>query len=597
VSFELSRTSYETWKIRADAFSTSGSADGFTTALFSQMLIKLKLIQYLCFGSAFTGILCHRLFLSLIVALFNKSIKELMSFTEILWTATKNVVAKNRLAIGILFCIVIAGTISRVFFLFEPMRCDESYTFMHFAKRPLYLILSNYSLPNNHVLHSIAMHYSFYIFGNHLWALRLPALIAGLCLIPLTYLTAAKLYNTIAGIIAAILVASSAVLIDYSVDARGYTMVCMFTLLLILLAIFLQRSVNPFAWLSYSIIGALGLYTVPVMLYPIASVSAWLALLIYCENKQTIQKIRLWANLLLSLTVLSACTLLLYSPIILTTGLQSIFGNRFVTPLPPNIFLSELSNSFKLVWFSWNADLAFLASAMIGGGFLISLFLVFKSSKIKVPLLIGPLAVVPALLFLQKVAPGERTWLFLLLIYLISSAGGLSVLLHRFTKINRSPVPVRIFGIMIALFVTVALCAQTIAGDFIATNPEKGKLRAAKAMTLRLKSLLKSGDAIFLGSPFLEILEYYFYSNNLPLRYLNESVNTYLEADQKIFFIDKNIYLSDTTPLRRARREYAKLLLQSDDGSLYEFTGPRGIATELFIRGSKPSSTESKDSL
>src|SRR2546425_3783489 len=98
------------------------------------------------------------------------------------------------------------------------MGSDESATFLYYASHPLPVAVSIYGSPNNHILHTVLMHLSYVIFGASEWALRLPAFLAGVAIVPLTYVVARSLGNR-GALLAAALSASAPVLIDYSTDA------------------------------------------------------------------------------------------------------------------------------------------------------------------------------------------------------------------------------------------------------------------------------------------------------------------------------------------------------------------------------------------
>src|SRR2546430_10558448 len=61
----------------------------------------------------------------------------------------------------------------------DPMRYDESYSFLHFVARPLDIGLTRYPLPNNHVFQTLLAHVGWLVFGDDPPVLRLPALVAG----------------------------------------------------------------------------------------------------------------------------------------------------------------------------------------------------------------------------------------------------------------------------------------------------------------------------------------------------------------------------------------------------------------------------------
>ena len=125
------------------------------------------------------------------------------------------------------------------------MRYDESVTFVHYASRPWYIALTNYTAPNNHVFHSLLVHASTWIFGGAPWAIRLPALIAGILLVPASYVAARALVREARGALAASLVAGSSMLVEYSTNARGYTILALVFVLLLALATHLPRAGIP----------------------------------------------------------------------------------------------------------------------------------------------------------------------------------------------------------------------------------------------------------------------------------------------------------------------------------------------------------------
>ncbi|MBE3068328.1 MAG: hypothetical protein IMZ73_13035, partial [Chloroflexi bacterium] len=87
------------------------------------------------------------------------------------------------------------AVIFRLVRIYDGMNHDESYTFVVFSSNSLFNTLSNYHLPNNHVLNSLLIYFSTHLFGIQPWAVRLPALLAGLLLIPATYALAMTVYD------------------------------------------------------------------------------------------------------------------------------------------------------------------------------------------------------------------------------------------------------------------------------------------------------------------------------------------------------------------------------------------------------------------
>ena len=131
------------------------------------------------------------------------------------------------------------------------MRVDEAAAWLFYSSKSALYALVSYTLPNNHVFHSMLVSVSTFIFGNHPWAIRLPAFVAGVAMIPMSYVAAKRFYGEGAGLITAAFVASSSVLVEFSTNARGYTLVAAIFLALILLAP--PRDAEPRPWRRFAV--------------------------------------------------------------------------------------------------------------------------------------------------------------------------------------------------------------------------------------------------------------------------------------------------------------------------------------------------------
>src|SRR5450759_3939875 len=92
-----------------------------------------------------------------------------------------------------LVLIFLCGLGLRIYFLFQPLTLDEAGTYIQFASHPLSLGLSYYPVPGNHLLNTFFIHFSTRLFGSAEWAIRLPALIFGMLILPVTYVVIRRL--------------------------------------------------------------------------------------------------------------------------------------------------------------------------------------------------------------------------------------------------------------------------------------------------------------------------------------------------------------------------------------------------------------------
>jgi 4-amino-4-deoxy-L-arabinose transferase-like glycosyltransferase len=178
----------------------------------------------------------------------------------------------------VLFFLCAAGIALRVRYLFLPMRYDEAFTYLYYARKPLVVGMSFYSAPNNHVFHTVLVHFAVLLLGNHPWAVRLPALVAGALLLPFSYVAFRKVYGRESALLTVAFLTASAPLVEYSADARGYSAICICFVLLVWLGAELLEAGSISRWICFVGVAAIGFYTIPTMLYPFAMVVTWMAI-------------------------------------------------------------------------------------------------------------------------------------------------------------------------------------------------------------------------------------------------------------------------------------------------------------------------------
>jgi 4-amino-4-deoxy-L-arabinose transferase-like glycosyltransferase len=351
----------------------------------------------------------------------------------------------------------LAAAIVRAPMLFSrPMGTDESASFIYYASHPLWVPVSIYGSPNNHILHSVLMHISWRLLGGAEWALRLPAFLAGIAIIPLTYV-AARALSERGALLAASLAAAAPVLADYSTDARGYTLLCCFVLICTAAMAEIIRSGSRKATIIFAISAALGFYTVPVMLYPFAMLAVW--------GRRKGLPAAIGAV---------ALTLLLYAPVLIVSGVGSLTSNPYVRPFPIAFFFRSLPSYAAAVWSSMFVAVPLVIQILIAIGFVIGVR--------RQPMWIGFIAVL-AVIALQRVLPFPRIWLpFLLLMFITAAAA--------WPWSRTEPA--------IAAAVFVALTITSMSSSRVR---ETGELRAVREIARELNRHAKPGDPVLALPP------------------------------------------------------------------------------------------------
>ena len=330
--------------------------------------------------------------------------------------------------------IIILGAFFRYAYLWRPMGHDETYTFMAFASRGLRFVISDYHLPNNHVFHTVLVNFAYHLYGDSPAVVRLPAFLAGVLIIPATYLVGRVFYWTTISLVSASIVASLPVLIDYSTTARGYTFLALFTLIIIALAAYNKDHKNLVGWVVFAVFSAFGLYTLPTMIYPIGMVITWLLLSGIINDVSINYGRRFYLYLIIISILILLFTTFLYSPIIINSGIQSLVGNDVVGSLSWSEFTQSVPVRIKNTWAEWNRDIPVFISLLALLGLGVSIIYPKYPRNRRIPLIAAGLLWIGTALIIQKVAPWPRIWLFLLPLFIIWISAGLIGLTDLFFK-------------------------------------------------------------------------------------------------------------------------------------------------------------------
>jgi hypothetical protein len=105
---------------------------------------------------------------------------------------------------------------------------------------------------------------------------RLPALLAGLAAIPLSFLVARRLFGYSAGLVAAMVMALNPFMIYHSVNARSYTLAIALLLASTLTMLIAAERRKPAWWAAYAVFTVLAMYTHYTAAFVLAAQLLWL---------------------------------------------------------------------------------------------------------------------------------------------------------------------------------------------------------------------------------------------------------------------------------------------------------------------------------
>jgi hypothetical protein len=393
-----------------------------------------------------------------------------------------------------LLAVLCLGVAVRGYFLVQPMRYDEANTFLTFVNGD-FTRMFLYTFPNNHVLHTILVSIVTSLLGAHPSTIRLPAFVAGVIAIPLVFCLGRVLLRERTAAFATIAVAVFPYLILYSTNARGYTLIVFFTLLLMLVAVLTAATPSKASSALLSAIAALGLWTVPTMAFAIAGVYLWLICLLLLNGNRIRDVLRDFVLPCALLTV--AFTAVFYTPVILVSnGVDPLLANDYVGAQSSEVFLHRLPAHLASTFEDFSRDVP--GPILFVGAMLMALgaYSAVKRRDWAILLLLpSMLAACAVLLLLKHAIPHPRTWIFLLPVALILADAGWSQCLEGFSR--------RLQWRIHRGFVFGAACYAVwlISTNAIAHYPDTGAFPDARAVASHLKPIMKDGDKVHAAIP------------------------------------------------------------------------------------------------
>lgn len=400
-----------------------------------------------------------------------------------------------------------------------PIRYDEAFTYNEYASKSLEGVFS-YTFPNNHPLNTLLIHAATARLGRAPWVIRLPALIAGVLLIPATYALVRRLAGRPAAPLAAALVAGSSPLISYSADGRGYTLLALCSTALAAVATRLADRERVRDWAAFALLGPLGFFAIPIMLYPYGGVVLWMILVRPRAGRgRAVRPDRL----VLVVVISAAATLLLYLPVLARSGVEALVANRFVAPLPWHEVARALPATLVRAWRQWNADLprplgiALAACAVIG---LVGAMR-HRGRRGRMFGLAGTiLGWGLGVASLQRVAPYERVWLFLMPLYAGCVACGLDAIVG--VACRHAGGDRLVGGSSLAVAGGLGLVALVVLGGSIRRDAARQAMSHGDAMVRDLRAILRPGDGVLVAWPADAPLKYAFLAGGLPVEFLHD---------------------------------------------------------------------------
>ena len=298
-------------------------------------------------------------------------------------------------------------------FIGAPVRYDEAFSFLHYASQPWRTTVSDYSFPNNQFLNSVEMHAVWRALGDSPEMLRLPALVAGILLVPAVYVLGRLIYNESAALWGAALSGVSSALIQYSVNARGYSTGVLMVVVALAAATWAARTGVLWAWFALGVSSVLAVYSVPTMAYGVAVAFLWVVVV---AGRGLRGRLR---GLLITGAAATAVGALLYLPARGDAG-WSVASDYGVKGLGDKLDVLER------VWEQWTDALPLPIAILLVLAFVCGLAVQRRVAREPVPLVVVAIAVTLVAVIALPQSPFPRTYLYLLPIVLLTAGAGLT---------------------------------------------------------------------------------------------------------------------------------------------------------------------------
>jgi hypothetical protein len=442
--------------------------------------------------------------------------KDSQSFVKDAWSG---IASQGRLTTITLLGTMFLAVVLRLANLNTPLGHDEAYMYNAFASRSFWHMVTNYHLPNNHVLLSILIKLATTLLGNHVWTLRFPTILAGVLMVPAAYFFAKRFYSQETAVLSSTLVAIFPILVQYSVLARGYIIIGLITLLLFIVGDYVRTKTNRFACLLIAVLSGLGFYTIPIMLFPFGALYIWLFVSwVVGDTPAYAPKLNFLKYWLGSGISAALVTIILYMPIIIYSS-ADFFGNGFIAPLKWDIFPITIWTRLRNTWTDWTMSIPPWIVLLGVLGFLAALIFHKRFSGGKFPPQLAFILWIATLLFARRPDMLPRFWLFLAAPLLVWSAAGLIESLRRIpVKFGKSWNPAQVF---VGIIFTFVLAQSLLSIPTLSTQlGQKDELESA---VLYLKDHVDQSDLVTAGTARLPALRYYFNYYGIPSGYIRQS--------------------------------------------------------------------------
>jgi len=355
-----------------------------------------------------------------------------------------SIVRRNMLYVFLLAVIVIGQSAFRWYHVEHlPIQYDEASNYMLFSRKGIFFCMSYYIAPQNHIFHSILTSLSVKLPLTTTTAMRLPSFIIGiLSLFGFAWIVY-SLFDKVTAIASTFFFSLTPPVLIYGALARGYSMLILCAIFSLYAFIRLydanrDRSIRYLTILGIS--SVIGHYTMPSYVY----LTFPIFMIIFMKFLWERDYKSVYRLIVLSFIV-GVVTTLLYVPVFLQTGVESLTSNQWVTPIERSVVMARLLPHFKSSYLSLFSIYIYIV--ILSGLFFVCFVRTPSNARIKSYLYAIGLFLIssPIILMIHSVIPFVRTWSFLK----VAKSNNFSSLFYQLKRSTHIGVVATFFGLIV----------------------------------------------------------------------------------------------------------------------------------------------------
>ncbi len=420
----------------------------------------------------------------------------------------------------LLLIIIILSAGVRLTGINRTIRWDESRTIRDYATNPPADFLFNFSDTNNHFFNTLLMHIQYRVLGiDQDWKTRLHVFVIGLLVTLATYYVGKELYAAEIGLVASALTTVLYLLVEFSINARGYIIITLIYLLIIYIFNRIKNQPSRKGWLSIGLLSALGFFVSPIFLYTMGTLGLWMLISIIVENG--VEKRRQMLLYFMGAMAIGAIlTGIFYAITISSTfnDIETLGDSQVLQYTQPDIRRSfwgaTVPNFMRILFQETHYGMPDPLIGLFLIGAILGIVVHFKVAKHRVPIIIPSVIWIFIQISVQQTFILERTFVFLMPIYALLIASGWMYVL-KFIVREKLPEIVLACGISVVL-ITPQIYAYFFE-DTINQTWVTGAMPYGREVVSELINLEDSYDELYMISVDKNVLDYYIWRDNLDI--------------------------------------------------------------------------------